>query len=160
MKLRTETGALLTGLLFSGVLLVSCGGGETSPVKDTPAKPASTPAIIEEGWVSDTEFRVKVNADAETSATDEVSLQASSESAASKKARETVVKNFVILRMKQSPNAGSYAVAALAIDREFRDAIEHGKVISKQFESGGRRCIMVYQVEGKNLRKNVEQGKK
>lgn len=141
-------------------MFVSCGG-ETSQVKDTPsAKAAATSAIVEEGWVSDTEFRVKVSADAETSATDSVSLQQSSESAASKKAKETVVKNFVILRMKQSPNAGNYAVAALAIDREFRDIIEHGKVIAKQFESGDRRCVMVYQVEGKNLRKSVEQGKK
>jgi hypothetical protein len=138
-------------------MTISCGG-QTTPVKDTPAK--ATPAIIEEGWVSDTEFRVKVSADAETSATDSLSLQKSSESAASKKARETVVKNFVILRMKQSPSVSSYAVAALSIDREFRDIIEHGKVIAKEFESGNRRCLMVYQVEGKNLRKNVEQGNK
>jgi hypothetical protein len=158
---RKITGGIMRVYIFMLALItasvISCGGGETGGTK---TNGVGTPQTIEEGWLSDTEFRVKVSAETDSTVTDSDTLKKSSESAALKKAKEAVVKNFVIVRVKQSPSAGSYAVAAMAIDREFRDIIEHGKIIFKQYDMNGRKCTMIYQVERKDLKKAVEQGTK
>jgi hypothetical protein len=158
---RKLTGGNMRLYIFMLMLItasfLSCGGGETGGTK---TNGVTAPQTIEEGWLSDTEFRVKVSAEADSTATDSDTLKKASENAAIKKAKEAVVKNFVIIRVKQSPSAGSYAVAAMAIDREFRDTIEHGKIIFKQYDMNDRRCTMIYQVERKDLKKAVEQGAK
>jgi hypothetical protein len=139
---------------FVGIVCFLSCGGETEPVK----KPVPA-GMVEEGWVSDSQFRVKVSGDTDLASSDQDQLRKSSESAALKKARETVVKNFVATRMKTSSSAGSYAVAAISIEKDFRDTIENGKVLLKNFENENKRCIVVYQVEKKDLRRLVEEGK-
>lgn len=138
--------------LSAVLLFISCTGTQkkTDPVKPQP---------IEEGWISDDEFRVKVSGTTDSSASDISTLMKSSEAAAVKKARETVVKNFVSTRMKQSPGAGTYAVVALSIDKDFRDIIEAGKVITKNHSADNKTCTVVYQVEKTGLKKMVEQKK-
>ena len=141
--------ALALAVSFS---LVSCAGEQK---KTEPSKPD----LLEEGLVSDDEFRVKTFGETELASKDQDALRKSSEAAAVKKARETVVKNFVATRMKQSPGAGTYAVIALSIDKDFRDIIEGGKVIRKSFDNGDRKCSIVYSVEKNGLKKMVEQKK-
>ncbi|MGL4369664.1 MAG: hypothetical protein ACRCUT_08330, partial [Spirochaetota bacterium] len=138
--------------IIAAMAFISCAGEQkkTEPVK---------PDIIEEGWVSDSEFRVKVSGEADIESGTIENLQKSSEAAAVKKARETVVKNFVIVRMKQSPGAGTYAIVALGIDKDFRDIIEGGVVVLKSFSPDNRKCSVIYKVEKDNLKKTVEQKK-
>jgi hypothetical protein len=140
--------AILAALAF-----VSCANEQkkTEPVKADK---------IEEGWISDNEFRVKVSGETELSSTDQESLQKASEAAAVKKARETVVKNFVTTRMKQSQGAGTYAVIALSIDRDFREIIEGGKIIVKTFDNGDKKCSILYSIEKSGLKQMVENQKK
>jgi hypothetical protein len=139
-----------TGLICV-LCLISCGGETDSVKKPQPA------GMVEEGWVSDSQFRVKVSVDTELVSTDQEQLKKSSESAALKKARESVVKNFVAARVKNSSSAGSYAVAAISIEKDFRETIENGKVLMKNFENDNRRCAIIYQVEKKDLKRLVEQ---
>ena len=148
MKKIFLSAAALTISLF----LVSCAGEQK---KAEPAKPD----IIEEGWVSGDEFRVKTPGETELASADHDALRKAAEAAAVKKARETVVKNFVSTRMKQSPGAGTYAAIALSIDKDFRDIIEAGKIITKSFEPGDKKCTIVYSVSKSNLKKMVEQKK-
>ena len=138
--------------IFTALFIISCA--ETQKTAE-PAKPD----IIEEGWVSDSEFRVKVSGEADIESGTIENLQKSSEAAAVKKARETVVKNFVIVRMKQSPGAGTYAIVALGIDKDFRDIIEGGVVVLKSFSPDNKKCSVIYKVEKDNLKKTVEQKK-
>jgi len=114
--------------------------------------------MVEEGWVSDNQFRVKVSADTDITSVDQEQQKKYSENAALKKARETVVKNFVAARMKNASSAGSYAVAAISIEKDFRDTIENGKILLRNFENDNKRCTIVYQVEKKNLKRLVEEG--
>jgi hypothetical protein len=142
---------------WCAVLLMSCGEGGTGQVKKTDPK-AST--IIEEGWINDNQFRVKTMAETDLATDDKESLRKASEALALKKAREAVVKNFVAIRMKKSANtaAGAYAVIAIAVEKEFRDIIESGKVIRKEFQNGDKICTVVFQVEKSGLKKLVEEG--
>jgi hypothetical protein len=139
------------------VLLLSCGDGGTGQVKKNDPK---TPSVIEEGWVNDNQFRVKTMAETDLSTDDKESLRKASEAMALKKAREAVVKNFVAIRMKKMENtsAGAYAVIAIAVEKEFRDIIESGKVIRKEFQNGDKTCTVVFQVEKSGLKKLVEEG--
>ena len=115
--------------------------------------------IPEEGWISDDEFRVKISGETDLASADQAAVKKASEAAAVKKAREAVVKNFVTTRMKQSPGAGTYAVIALSIEKDFRDIIEGGKVTKKNFDNGDKKCQIIYSVEKTGLKKMVEQKK-
>ena len=42
---------------------------------------------------------------------------------------------------------------------EFRDIIEGGKVVTKSFDNGDRKCSIIYSVEKTGLKKMVEQKK-
>ena len=138
--------------LITIVTFISC--------TETQKKPEIVkPQVMEEGWISDNEFRVKVIGVTELSSSDADALMKASEAAAVKKAREGVVKNFVTTRMKQSPGAGTYAIIALSIDKDFRDIIEAGKIISKTYASNNMSCTIFYQVEKTGLKKMVEQKK-
>ena len=144
---------LLSALALTvSLFLVSCAGEQK---KAEPTKPD----IIEEGWVSGDAFRVKTPGETVVASADHDALKKAAEAAAVKKARETVVKNFVTTRMKQSPGAGTYAVIALSIDKDFRDIIEGGKVVTKSFDNGDRKCSIIYSVEKSGLKKMVEQKK-
>ena len=140
--------------ISTAVFFMSCNSGPQ--VRNEPVKQA---AVIEEGWVSDNEFRVKVSGETDTTSSNADNIRKSSEAAAVKKARETVVKSFVTIRMKQSPGAGTYAIVALGIDKDFRDIIEGGVIIAKTFSSDSRRCEIVYKVEKDGLKNMVEQKK-
>ena len=138
--------------LMAVISFISCADTQK---KTEPTKPQ----IIEEGWISGDEFRVKVSGTTNITSSDSEALKKSSEAAAVKKAQETVVKNFVTTRMKQSPGAGTYAVIALSIDKDFRDTIEAGKIISKSFSADNKSCTIVYQVSKSGLKNTVEQKK-
>ena len=142
--------SLMTLALF--LSLASCASDQK---KAEPSKPD----VPEEGWISDDEFRVKISGETELASADRTAVKKASETAAVKKAREAVVKNFVTTRMKQSPGAGTYAVIALSIDKDFRDIIEGGKVISRNYENNDKKCQILYSVEKSGLKKMVEQRK-
>jgi ornithine cyclodeaminase/alanine dehydrogenase-like protein (mu-crystallin family) len=144
-------------------LVTSCGeqttGGTSTVVKTTP----SAQTIIEEGWVNDNQYRVKAMADTDIQTTDREMLKKVSEADALKKAREAVVKQFVSMRLKQSSpsSASAYAVMAISMEKEFRDIIEGGKIIRREFQNDDRTCTIIYQVEKNGLKKMVlEEGKK
>lgn len=152
VEMKNRIGLLLVAGCISW--LISCGG-ETTPVKkDEPMKPS----VIEEGWVDDNTFRVKSVAETDVTTGSSEERQKASEALAVKKAREAVVKNFVAIRVKKSANtnAGAYAVIAISVEKEFRDIIEGGKVIKKEFTGSDRICTVVYQIEKDGLKKMVE----
>jgi len=151
-EMKKRTGLLMVAGCVAW--LISCGG-ETAPVvKDEPMKPT----VIEEGWVDDNTFRVKSTAETDIASDNREERQKASEALAIKKAREGVVKNFVAIRVKKSANtnAGAYAVIAISVEKEFRDIIEGGKVIKKEFSGSDRICTVVYQIEKDGLKKMVE----
>ncbi|HEY1406423.1 MAG TPA: hypothetical protein VF857_07435, partial [Spirochaetota bacterium] len=104
------------------------------------------------------QFRVKTVAETDLTTDDHDARQKAAEGLAVKKARESIVKNFVAIRVKQSANtsAGAYAVIAISVEKEFRDIIEGGKVIRRDFRGDDRICTVVYQIEKSGLKKMVE----
>lgn len=145
--------------LFISALVLVCAAAFVSCASEQKKADTVKPDAIEEGWISDNEFRVKTSGETALTSADRDAVKKASEAAAVKKAREIVVKNFVTTRMKQSPGAGTYAVIALSIDKDFRDIIEGGKVISKTFDNGDKKCSIFYSVEKTGLKKMVEQKK-
>ena len=143
-------------VIFLFASFVSC----QKEIRDGQGTGAKGTELNEEGWISNNEFRVNASGETElTSVTPDV-LQKGSEAAAVKKARENTVRTFVSTRIKTSSGAGTYAAVALAIEKEFREVIESGKVIRKTFENSDKRCVITYSVTKDGLKKLVETGKK
>ena len=141
-------------VVFTGCKTAQTNGGGTQPNGN------AGPAIIEEGWVSDNQFRVKAIAQSGIDSTDVAAMQKSAEAEALKKAKEGVVKQFVVIRMKTQTadlSADAYAVISITVAKEFHDIIENGIVIQKRFSPDGRSCTLIYEIEKNGLRKLVEQ---
>ncbi len=144
-------------VLLVGVALVSCGekGGMGGQVEGKNMKT--------EGWIGNDAFQVVATGVSKEGLTNRDMKIGTASEAAQAMAEKRIIEKFVGARLEGAAGAADYASTGVAVAKEFGGQVKGGSIISKTIgacDEGEARCSVeiVYRVEKKNLKKDVQGG--
>jgi hypothetical protein len=114
-------------------------------------------SFITEGWVSPDIFRVTATGVPKEGLTNKVQRRGTAKEAAEIMAQKRIIEKFVGSRLEGAAGASDYASTGIAVQKEFGGLVRGGTIVKSTYDDDDN-CELVYQVEKKNLRKEVEGG--
>lgn len=143
--------------IFSSILLVlvavtfnACGsksmGGEVEGE-----------SFVTEGWVSPDIFRVTATGVPKEGLKNKVQRRGTAKEAALIMGQKRIIEKFVGARMEGAAGAADYASTGIAVSKEFSGLVKGGTIVKSTYDDDDN-CELVYQIEKKGLRKDVEGG--
>jgi hypothetical protein len=138
-------------LLCVAVVFTACksSGGMGGEVKGE--------SFVSEGWVSPDIFRVTATGVPKEGLTNKIQRQGTAKEAALIMAQKRIIEKFVGARLEGAAGAADYASTGIAVSKEFGGLVKGGTIVKTTFDEDAN-CEIVYQVEKKNLRKEVDTG--
>jgi hypothetical protein len=138
-------------LLTVAILFTACGGPGSwgGEVKGD--------SFVTEGWVSPDIFRVTSTGAPKEGLTNKVQRRGTAKEAAVIMAEKRIIEKFVGARLEGAAGAADYASTGIAVQKEFSGVVKGGTIVRSTYDDDDN-CEIVYQVEKKNLRKEVEGG--
>ena len=138
-------------LLSVALLFTACGGGSGMGGQ------VEGESFVTEGWVSPDIFRVTSTGVAKPGLKNKVQRRGTAKEAALIMAQKRVIEKFVGARLEGGAGAADYASTGIAVSIEFGGLVKGGTIVKSTYDDDDN-CEIVYQVEKKNLRKEVEGG--
>ncbi len=140
-------------LLSAAALFTACGGPGSwgGEVKGQ--------SFVTEGWVSPDIFRVTSTGAPKADLTNKVQRRGTAKEAAEIMAQKRIIEKFVGARLEGAAGAADYASTGIAVSKEFGGLVKGGTIVKATYDEDDN-CEIVYQVEKKNLRKEVESSAK
>ncbi len=140
-------------LLFTAtiaVVLVSCGGASKSQIKNGET-------FKTEGWVDNNTFRVKSVGVPAEGLTNKYQRRGTAKEAALIMAQKRIIEKFVGARLEGASGASNMASTGVAVSKEFGGFVKGGSIVKETYDEDAN-CEIVYQVEKKGLKKQVDGG--
>lgn len=150
---------LLPIIFLMMISLISCGSKpivRPEPAPE-PIKPVKEPAEIEmlaEGWIGEDIYRAKSVGTPSEGITGAEEIRKSALEDAVNIAQRRIVEKFVTTRITGLSETDDIMSTGVAIQKEFGPAIRSGKIVQEIYKSDGS-CIIMYEVELKNLKRRV-----
>ncbi|MBN2039257.1 MAG: hypothetical protein JW864_04395 [Spirochaetes bacterium] len=138
-------------LLSVALLFTACGGGSGMGGQ------VEGESFVTEGWVSPDIFRVTSTGVPKPGLKNKVQRRGTAKEAALIMAQKRVIEKFVGARLEGAAGAADYASTGIAVSKEFGGLVKGGTIVKSTYDDDDN-CEIVYQVEKKNLRKEVEGG--
>ncbi len=137
-------------ILAVGIAFTACGGGGMGgQVKGE--------SFITEGWVTPDIFRVTATGVPKPGLTNKIQRQGTAKEAAQIMAEKRIVEKFVGARLEGAAGAADYASTGIAVAKEFGGLVKGGTIVKATYDKDDN-CEIIYQVEKKGLRSQVEGG--
>ena len=114
-------------------------------------------SFVSEGWVSPDIFRVTATGVPKEGLTNKVQRKGTAKEAALIMAQKRIIEKFVGARLEGAAGAADYASTGIAVSKEFGGMVKGGTIVKSTYDDDDN-CEIVYQVEKKNLRKEVDGG--
>lgn len=112
---------------------------------------------VSEGWVSPDVFRVTAVGVPKPGLTDKIQRQGTAKEAAQIMAEKRIIEKFVGARLEGAAGAADYASTGIAVAKEFSGTVKGGTIVRATYDKEDH-CEIVYQVEKKGLKSQVEGG--
>jgi hypothetical protein len=139
-------------LLAVAVVFTSCG--KSSSDMGGAVKGES---FVTEGWVSPDIFRVTSTGVPKEGLQNKIQRRGTANEAAQIMAQKRIIEKFVGARLEGAAGAADYASTGIAVSKEFGGLVKGGTIVKSTYDDDDN-CEIVYQVEKKNLRKEVDSG--
>lgn len=142
-------------ILSAAMLIIGCGNRMGGQVEGK--------TFISEGWVDENTFRVTAvgipgkDAKSGQAYTNTVQRKATAKEAALTMAQKRIIEKFVGARLEGASGAVDYQSTGTAVAKEF-SGLEKGGTIVKETYDKDDNCEIVYQVEKKGLKREVQGG--
>lgn len=137
-------------LLSVALVFTACGGGSMGGQIEGES-------FVTEGWVSPNIFRVTATGVPKEGLKNKVQRRGTAKEAALIMAQKRVIEKFVGARLEGAAGAADYASTGIAVSKEFGGLVKGGTIVKSTYDEDDN-CEIVYQVEKKNLKKEVEGG--
>ncbi len=110
-----------------------------------------------EGWISPDIFRVTAPGVPKEGLQNKVQRRGTAKQAALIMAQSRIIEKFVGARLEGAAGAADYASTGIAVSKEFGGLVKGGTIVQATYDDDDN-CEIVYEVQKKNLRKEVESG--
>lgn len=137
-------------VVVATVAFVSCGGASRGGM-------VKGESFISEGWVSPDIFRVTATGVPKPGLTNKIQRRGTSKEAALIMAQKRIIEKFVGARLEGAAGAADYASTGIAVAKEFGGLVKGGTIVKETYDDDDN-CEIVYQIEKKNLKKDVQGG--
>ncbi len=107
-----------------------------------------------EGWISDDAYRVRAVGDPVKGTAGVETRRARAREQAVVAARRLIVEKFTGIQFEATGSVLEFDGTRRAIRKEFGPTIDRGRVVKEEYGAGDR-CVILYQVEEKDLRRRV-----
>ncbi len=134
---------------FAGSLMVACGPKEGGQVKGESFK--------SEGWVDVNTFRVISTGVPKAGLVNKIQRRGTAKEAAIIMAEKRIIEKFVGARLEGASGAADYASTGVAVAKEFSGVVKGGTIVKETYDDDDN-CEIIYQVEKKGLKKEVQGG--
>jgi len=114
-------------------------------------------SYISEGWVTPDIFRVTATGAPKPGLKDRVMRRGTAKEAAIAMAEKRIVEKFKGARLEGAAGAADYASTGVAVAKEFEGLVKGGTIVKETYDEEDH-CEIVYQIEKKGLKKEVEGG--
>ena len=114
-------------------------------------------SFISEGWVTPDIFRVTATGAPKPGLKDRVMRRGTAKEAAIAMAEKRIVEKFKGARLEGAAGAADYASTGVAVAKEFEGLVKGGTIVKETYDEEDH-CEIVYQIEKKGLKKEVEGG--
>jgi hypothetical protein len=114
-------------------------------------------SFVSEGWVSPDIFRVTATGVPKEGLQNKVQRKGTAKEAALIMAQKRMIEKFVGARLEGAAGAADYASTGIAVSKEFGGLVKGGTIVKSTFDDDDN-CEIVYQIEKKNLKKEVDSG--
>ena len=136
-------------ILTVTVAFVACGAQRGGMVKGE--------SFISEGWVSADIFRVTATGVPKPGLKNKIQRRGTAKEAALIMAQKRIIEKFVGARLEGAAGAADYASTGIAVAKEFGGLVKGGTIVKETYDEDDN-CEIVYQIEKKGLKKDVEGG--
>lgn len=141
---------LIAGLvIISAASFISCGGAKKSQIKGE--------SFITEGWVDENTFRVTAMGVPKAGLTNIVQRKVTAKESALIMAQKRVIEKFVGARIEGASGSADAASTGIAVKKEFSGVVRGGTIVKVTYDEQ-QNCEIVYQVEKKGLKREVQGG--
>ncbi|MFH0974425.1 MAG: hypothetical protein V1874_01435 [Spirochaetota bacterium] len=134
------------------IVFTACSGGSGSMGGQVKGE-----SFVTEGWVSPDIFRVTSTGVPKEGLQNKIQRRGTAQEAAQIMAQKRIIEKFVGARLEGAAGAADYASTGIAVSKEFGGLVKGGTIVKSSFDDDDN-CEIVYQVEKKNLRKEVDSG--
>ena len=114
-------------------------------------------SFVTEGWVTPDIFRVTATGVPKEKLKNKIQRRGTAKEAALIMAQKRIIEKFVGSRLEGAAGAADYASTGIAVSKEFSGMVKGGTIVKSTYDTDDN-CEIVYQVEKKGLRKEVEGG--
>lgn len=114
-------------------------------------------SFVTEGWVSPDIFRVTATGVSKEGLKNKIQRRGTAKEAALIMAQKRIIEKFVGARMEGAAGAADYASTGIAVSKEFGGLVKGGSIVKSTYDEDDN-CELVYQIEKKGLRKEVDEG--
>jgi hypothetical protein len=136
-------------VLAVAVSLGSCGKTMGGEVKGE--------SFITEGWVTPDIFRVTSTGVPKPGLTNKIQRRGTAKEAALIMAQKRIIEKFVGARLEGAAGAADYASTGIAVAKEFGGLVKGGTIVKATYDKDDN-CELVYQIERKGLKRQVQGG--
>lgn len=113
--------------------------------------------FVSEGWVTPDIFRVTSTGVPKPGLKNKIQRRGTAKEAAVIMAEKRIIEKFVGARLEGAAGAADYASTGIAVAKEFGGLVRGGTIVKETYDDDDN-CEIIYQVEKKGLRKEVEGG--
>ena len=114
-------------------------------------------SFISEGWVTPDIFRVTATGTPKPGLKNKIQRRGTAKEAAQIMAEKRIIEKFVGARLEGAAGAADYASTGVAVAKEFSGLVKGGTIVKETYDDDDN-CEIIYQVEKKGLKKEVEGG--
>lgn len=133
-------------ICIATISFISCGPKEGGLVKGD--------SYVTEGWVDDNTFRVTATGVPKRGLTNQIQRKGTAKEAALIMAQKRIIEKFKGAAVEGAAGAADYESTGVAVAKEFKGFVRGGSIIKETYDKDDN-CEIIYQVERKNLKKQV-----
>lgn len=136
-------------LVFAMGIITACGSGFGGQVKGE--------SFASEGWIDNNTFRVVATSAPKPNLTNKIQRRGTAKESAIIMAEKRIIEKFVGARLEGASGSADYASTGVAVSKEFSGVVKGGTIMKETYDDDDN-CEIIYQVEKKNLKKEVMGG--